>query len=158
MNALALPCRTEILPTIRDISLVTVRRRGLFNSPEFTAHLLTLAGNLSIPVLMISQSSAEGNLCLVIPRRDDQLLLSKLYDDLRTEPATITLTLANDVIVLNVMTQGGQFDGLACLFATLESAGIEVLASSCGIRQGGVSIVIPGTQEWQAVAALRHMG
>jgi aspartokinase len=136
--------------------LITISRPGLFNSPEFTAHVLTTAGELGVPVLVISQSSSEGNLCLVVPCSDSTSLLGALYDDLRKATGTITIHAENEIAVINLRYDRGRLDQVAQVYATLDAEQVAILAASCGF--GTLSVVIRAPDEWRTLTALRHLG
>jgi aspartokinase len=61
-----------------NVAMITIERRGMISAPEFVGKALTALASLQITLHSFTQSSSEGNFCLVIPQESAPLAVSTL--------------------------------------------------------------------------------
>ncbi|MCJ7623948.1 MAG: aspartate kinase, partial [Anaerolineaceae bacterium] len=64
--------------TIKDVSLITVRGKGMLGVPGVAARTFSAVAKEKASVLMISQSSSEQSICFVIPSSDEIRVMQSL--------------------------------------------------------------------------------
>src|SRR5258705_980562 len=69
----------------RNVSLILVERQGLTNLHDIVGRVFLAIAQVSTDVLFISQSSAQGNFCFVVPRESACCALNAIQSELAPE-------------------------------------------------------------------------
>lgn len=75
----------QALTSMCKVAIVTVEGGGLLDNPRIAGRVLTRVAEADVDILMISQSSSEQSLCLVIPQADQARVLELLRHELELE-------------------------------------------------------------------------
>jgi len=138
-----LTCVTDI----RDVSLVTVRGKGMLGVPGVAARTFSAVAKENASVLMISQSSSEQSICFVIPSHDKSKVIQSLKNELafelsRGDVDTIN-ALSNAVIITAIGAGMRHTPGVSAkVFSALGNKGINVIAIAQGSSEYSISMVV----------------
>jgi len=150
-----LTCVTDI----RDVSLVTVRGKGMLGVPGVAARTFSAVAKENASVLMISQSSSEQSICFVIPSHDESKVIQSLKNELafelsRGDVDTIK-ALSNAVIITAIGAGMRHTPGVSAkVFGALGKKGINVIAIAQGSSEYSISMVVA---EEEADAAVQEI-
>ena len=78
-------CFPGALTVTDHVSLITLQQRHMNQRPDLIGRALLTLAQVAIPVLLMSQSSSEGNFCVVIPQHNSTSALNALTAQLRPE-------------------------------------------------------------------------
>lgn len=148
------------LTAVSDASLITVAGQGVQNVPDALARTVTTAAAVRADVLLISQSSAHNDICLVIPsavaKRTVEALRHEFSQDLihaRVEHSVFDTAVSVITLVgQNLRTTPGT---VARTFAALGQENVNVIATVQGSSDCSMSFVVP-QQELKAALAAIH--
>ena len=132
---------------IRDLALVTVEGLGMLGVPGIAARTLGAVATTGANVLMISQSSSESNIALVIARSEVAPALRALRDAFASELRRhdVDAIGARDGMAIITIVGSGMrgTPGMAGrFFSVLGRAGINVSAIAQGSSEYSISCVI----------------
>jgi len=150
-----LTCVTDI----RDVSLVTVRGKGMLGVPGVAARTFSAVAKENASVLMISQSSSEQSICFVIPSHDESKVIQSLKNELafelsRGDVDTIK-ALSNAVIITAIGAGMRHTPGVSAkVFGALGKKGVNVIAIAQGSSEYSISMVVA---EEEADAAVQEI-
>src|SRR4051812_25444384 len=68
-----------------EVSLILIERQGMSNIHDLTGRTFLAVAHCNAPVLLISQSSAQGNFCFVVPRESAACVLEAVTAELSAE-------------------------------------------------------------------------
>ena len=149
------------LTAVSDASLVTVAGQGMQGVPDALARTVATAAAVRADVLLISQSSAHNDICLVIPsavaKRTIEALRHEFSQDLIhakvehsvSETAVSCITLVGQ----NLRTAPGT---VARTFAALGQEKVNVIATVQGSSDCSMSFVVPQQDLKIALAAIHR--
>jgi len=153
------PEAAKAITSIRPAAMVTVTGAGLIDGPQIVARVFTTVARRNANLLMISQSSSEHNVCLVVG--DD--VAEPLVDDLKREFANELarqelegVTALRDVAVLSVVGAGmrGTPGVAGRVFSALGRLRINIIAIAQGSSELNISLVVITGDERRAVQVL----
>jgi aspartate kinase len=140
-------------------ALLTVQGKGMIGLPGVAARLFSTVASERINVLMISQSSSEYNICLVIEEQLGQRAVRALEQTFKTElehGLIEGVSLREGVSVVAVIGAGmrGRPDVAGRVFTLLGRDEIDVLAIAQGSSELNLSFALPSTDEHRAVRGI----
>lgn len=143
---------------IRNVSLLTVGGAGIVGTPGAAAKILKVLGDNRINVLMISQSSSEYNISLVIPRASSKEAVSALRRELKDEGLVREVTSEDDVCVVAAVGAGmrGTPGVAARVFTAVAKKGINVRMIAQGSSELNISFVVGESDGADAVRAIHE--
>lgn len=147
------------ITAIRNVSLVTVEGRGMQGVPGMAARTFSAVARESINVLMISQSSSEQNICLIVESATAPTAIRALESEFRSEMAAqnIERVVAQDRIAI-VAVVGAALKttpGIAArVFSALADQNINVIAIAQGSSEYNLSLVVDERDVDAAVRAI----
>ncbi|WP_455285658.1 aspartate kinase, partial [[Eubacterium] cellulosolvens] len=146
----------KAVTSVRDASMITVSGAGMHGAPGTAEKVLHVLGENEINVLMISQSSSETNISLVVSRSNlkeaeialrQSLLGHGLFKEISTEP---------DVSVVAAVGAGMKgTPGIAArLFRAVADNGVNVRMIAQGSSELNISFVVREADVLRSVRAL----
>jgi aspartate kinase len=142
------PTNSEVkgLTAISDVALITVGGPGIVGVPDVLGRTFATTAAVRANVLLISQSSSQNNICVVVPgsvaERTAEALRREFARDLaheKVEHVTLDLTVAIVTVV------GKNMRGAATVgrtFAALGKENINVIAIAQGSSECNISFVV----------------
>ena len=144
------------ITSISKLALLTVQGKGMIGLPGVAARLFSTVAQENINVLMISQSSSEYNICLVIEERFGQRASRALQRAFESEIAhglIEGIDVHNGVSIVAAIGSGmrGKPDVAGRVFTLLGAEHIDVLAIAQGSSELNLSFVLSSADEDRAV-------
>ena len=141
---------------IDDAAMITVSGGGMMGAPGTAAKIFRILGEHGINILMISQSSSEVNISMVVPEEDLDKAVSTLemavlgrdnIREIRPEPS---------VSVISVIGGGmrGTVGIAAKVFGAVADEDVNVKMIAQGSSETNISFVVDRSQGVKAVRAL----
>ena len=145
--------------SLGGLGLVTVQGAGMSGVPGFAARVFDTAAAEEISVLMISQSSSENSICLVVPADTTPRLrtgLERMFSaELRRHDVEQVEVDAPVAIVAAVGEGMRGTPGVAArVFGALGRARVNVIAIAQGSSELNISLVVHETDRERAVLAI----
>jgi len=145
--------------SLAGLGLVTVQGAGMSGVPGFAARVFDTAAEQEISVLMISQSSSENSICLVVPADSTDRLkpaLERMFSaELRRHDVERVLVDAPVAIVAAVGEGMRGTPGVAArVFGALGRARVNVMAIAQGSSELNISLVVHESEREKAVHAI----
>ncbi|MEM4461320.1 MAG: aspartate kinase [Candidatus Bathyarchaeia archaeon] len=140
---------------IRDVALLAVEGTGMVGLPGVAAKVFEALGRAGVNILMISQSSSEANITMVVDR-------SSLDKGVSALESTVTGSLVSsiyyepDVCIVSVIGAGmrGTPGVAARVFKAVASKGINVRMIAQGSSEYNISFVVKEEDGEEAVRAI----
>jgi aspartokinase/homoserine dehydrogenase 1 len=154
--------RTPLVKTVtsaRDMTLLNIQGNGMVGIPRMTARIFDLMARENVDVIMISQSSSEHSICLLIPARNSASALRALREEFRLEierGLIEEIDLISNVALVSVIGAGmqGQPGTSGKFFDALGRCRINVLAIAQGSSELNISAVVREKDYKHAVQAI----
>ncbi|MFN2519647.1 MAG: aspartate kinase [Candidatus Limnocylindria bacterium] len=145
--------------SLGGLGLITVQGAGMSGVPGFAARVFDAAAAERVSVLMISQSSSENTICLVVPGDAAQRLRATLERDLARELGrhdVERVSVEAPVAIVAAVGEGmrGTPGVAARVFAALGIAGVNVIAIAQGSSERNISLVVSDDDRGRAVRAI----
>ena len=139
--------RVTCVTNIRDVSLITVRGKGMLGVPGVAARTFSAVAKENASVLMISQSSSEQSICFVIPTGDETKVIHSLKKELAFELSRGDVdainALSNTVIITAIGAGMRHTPGVSArVFGALGKKNINVMAIAQGSSEYSISMVV----------------
>lgn len=149
------------ITAISGLTLLTVQGKGMIGLPGFAARVFSTVARENISVLMISQSSSEYNICLVIEEKLGDVAsaaLSKTFAEELEHGLLEGVDLRNGVSIVAVIGSGmrGKPEVAGRVFTLLGREQIEVLAIAQGSSELNLSFVLKKDAEDRTIRALHE--
>jgi aspartokinase/homoserine dehydrogenase 1 len=140
-------------------SLISVEGKGMAGIPGVAARLFTAIARQGISVTMISQSSSESSITLVVPTRESlkaELALKREFRADITHGAVEEVTVRGGVGLVAAVGLGmAHTPGVSArVFGALGKAGISVLAIAQGSSELNISLAVDADRVADAVRAI----
>jgi len=148
----------KALTLFRNVALVTVSGFGMVGTPGTAAKVFDVLGKSNVNILMISQSSSEANISLIVPRE----LLGRAVNALETALLGGNLIrgieMEEDVCVIAAVGAGmrGTPGVAAKLFNAIAQKGINVRMIAQGSSELNISFAVKEADGEEAVRALHQ--
>ena len=132
---------------IRDVSLITVRGKGMLGVPGVAARTFSAVAKKNASVLMISQSSSEQSICFVILNHDEIKVIQSLKNELAFELSSGDVdaikAISNVVIITAIGAGMCHTPGVSAkIFGALGKKNINVIAIAQGSSEYSISMVV----------------
>lgn len=147
------------IASIGQLSIVTVEGRGMMGVPGVAAKVFSAVARTGTSLFMITQSSSEQNICLVVQDSATPDVLRALGDELELELSRRVLdriTAQRGVAIVAVVGAGmkGTPGISAKVFGALGRNRINVIAIAQGSSEYNISLVVDGSDMQNAVRAI----
>ena len=145
--------------SLGGLGLITVQGAGMSGVPGFAARVFDTTAAEQVSVLMISQSSSENSICLVVPAPSTERLrtaLERMFSaELRRHDVERVDVEAPVAIVAAVGEGMRGTPGVAArVFGALGRAKVNVMAIAQGSSELNISLVVHETDREKAVRAI----
>jgi aspartate kinase len=148
------------LTAITDVALVTVGGPGIVGVPDVLSRTFAATASVRANVLLISQSSSQNDICVVVPstvaNRTAEALRREFAQDLaheKVEHVTLDLTVAIVTVV------GKNMRGAATIgrtFAALGRENVNIIAIAQGSSECNISFVAKQQDVSTALTAIHQ--
>jgi aspartokinase/homoserine dehydrogenase 1 len=135
------------LTAINDVVLITVGGPGMVGVPDVLGRTFRTTAAVRVDVLLISQSSSQNDLCLVIPSALAKCTVEALRHEFaheltheKTEHITVDSTVAIVAVVGQSMRGVGGFVGRT--FKALDRENVNIVAIAQGSTECTLSLVV----------------
>jgi aspartate kinase len=148
----------KAVTSVREASMVTVSGEGMHGAPGTAAKVLNALGRNDVNVLMISQSSSEANISLVVARSDLEKAVTALRGSLLKESLFKEVASEADVSIVAAVGAGMKgTPGIAArLFRAVADKGVNVKMIAQGSSELNVSFVVREDDVMKSVHALHE--
>ncbi|HYK97426.1 MAG TPA: aspartate kinase [Candidatus Acidoferrales bacterium] len=145
--------------SLGNLALITVQGAGMSGVPGFAARVFDTTAAEKVSVLMISQSSSENSICLVVPAESGERLrpaLERMFSaELRRHDVERVVVDAPVAIVAAVGEGMRGTPGVAArLFGALGRGKVNVVAIAQGSSEENISFVVAEADRERAVQAV----
>jgi aspartate kinase len=145
--------------SLGNLALITVQGAGMSGVPGFAARVFDTTAAEKVSVLMISQSSSENSICLVVPAESGERLrpaLERMFSaELRRHDVERVVVDAPVAIVAAVGEGMRGTPGVAArLFGALGRGKVNVVAIAQGSSEENISFVVAEADRDRAVQAV----
>ncbi len=149
----------KAVTAIRDMNLITVAGRGFMGVPGTAARTFQAVAGVDANVMMISQSSSEQGICMVIPATSAEIVQLALRQEFARELARGEIDgILNqpDIVIVAVVgsTMRGTPGLAAGIFSAVATHEINVIAIAQGSSEANISFVLEDARVVEAVQAI----
>jgi len=139
-----------------NVALITVTGGGMVGVPGITAKVFAVIGEKNVNVLMISQSSSEGNISFIIPRSGLEKIVNALELSLLGKGYVKEITPETDACIVTVVGAGmkGTPGVAARVFKAVADQGVNIRMIAQGSSELSISFVV---EESDGVKTLRAL-
>jgi aspartate kinase len=148
----------KAVTVIWDAALITVGGAGMIGTPGVAAQVFGILGENHVNILMISQSSSEANISIIIRRGDLEKAVNLLELAFLGKGMIRDVSFDEDICVIAVVGAGmrGSVGVAARIFTAIASQGVNVKVIAQGSSELNVSFVVSERDGVNAVRALHH--
>lgn len=148
----------KAVTSVREASMITVSGAGMHGAPRTAAKVLDVLGKNNISVLMISQSSSEADLSLIVARSSLERAAASLRYSLLNGRLFKEVTTEADVSVVAAVGAGMKgTPGIAArLFRAVADKGVNVRMIAQGSSELNISFVVREDDVLKSVRALHQ--
>jgi len=155
------PRGVRAITAIRDVSLVNIGGPGIVGIPDLAAKTFTATAGVGANLLLITQSSAQNDVCFAVQAGDTARAVAAvrkaLAFDLRHHHVEHIAVNPGIAIVAVVGEQMRGTVGVAGrVFSILASEGINIIAIAQGSSENNISFVIEEAAVQKAVTAIHR--
>jgi aspartate kinase len=149
----------KALTAIRDVTMITVGGPGIVGLTDVLARSFGATAETRTNVFLVSQSSAQNDICFVISTTDEKRALKSLREAFAPEIKGQTVehvTSNHDVAILAVVGENMRgIPGVAGrTFSALGREGVNIMAIAQGSSEYNISLVVQESAMQRALAAL----
>jgi len=149
------------LTAFADAALISVGGPGIAGVPDVLGRTLAITRERRTDVLLISQSSSENEICLVVPSSAAKLTVEELRREFAQDLAYEKVEhIAVDSTVAIVTVVGQKMRGMSGVvgrtFCALARANVDTIATAHGASDCKFSFVVPKKDMQSALTAIHH--
>ena len=147
--------------SLGGLGLITVQGAGMSGVPGFAARVFDTTAAEKVSVLMISQSSSENSICLVVPADSTDRLraaLERMFNAELRRHDVERIAVDRPVAIVAAVGEGmrGTPGVAARVFGALGKGGVNVVAIAQGSSELNISLVVAEKDRDQAVRLIHH--
>jgi aspartate kinase len=147
--------------SIGDLGLITVQGAGMSGVPGFAARVFDTTAAERVSVMMISQSSSENSICLVVPANATDRLktaLERMFNAELRRHDVERIEVERPVAIVAAVGEGmrGTPGVAARVFSALGKAGVNVVAIAQGSSELNISLVVMESDREKAVRLIHE--
>ena len=147
--------------SLGSLGLITVQGAGMSGVPGFAARVFDTAADERVSVMMISQSSSENSICLVVPDDATDRLrkaLERMFNAELRRHDVERIAVERPVAIVAAVGEGmrGTPGVAARVFGALGKAGVNVVAIAQGSSELNISLVVMERDREQAVRLIHE--
>lgn len=146
----------KAITAIRSMSIITTGGAGMIGVPSVVARVFATLSSNGINVAMISQSSSQANISMVVKNEELERALKALKIEFRNGDLIRDIHSIPDVAIVAIVGEGmrGTKGVAAKLFSAVANAGVNILMISQGSSELNISFVIQEIDLNRAVEAI----
>jgi len=149
----------KAITSIKDVSIITIQGFGMIGKPGISGKVFSSLGNAKINIIMISQSSSEQNICLVINKSDEKKSVEILHQALELEILknyVDKIELENNLSIISIVGEGmHNTPGISRkVFSPMGKNNINVKLIAQGSSEINISFVIETNDLQKAIVAI----
>jgi bifunctional aspartokinase / homoserine dehydrogenase 1 len=153
------PLGVKAVTATRDVAMIAVAGPGIIGVPNIASRIFAATASARANIVMISQSSSQDSICIVVQASDaartEKALREALYEDIHhhdLEHIKVNRSLA---IVAAVGENMCGTPGIAGrVFSTMGKEGINIIAIAQGSSEYNISFLVDSSAMEKAVKAL----
>jgi aspartokinase/homoserine dehydrogenase 1 len=150
------------ITSIGDMALITIEGAGMIGVPGTAERVFSALHRAEVSVAMISQSSSEHSICLVVPAASGEravAVIEAAFDQELRHGQIQRVVAENDIRILAIVGEGmtGTPGVAARLFNSLARAGVNVRAIAQGASERNISVAVAESDAERALKAV-HAG
>lgn len=149
----------KALSAINEVVLITVGGPGMVGAPDVLGRIFRTTAAVRVDVLLISQSSSQNDLCLVIPSSLAKSTVEALRQefaheltDVKTEHITVDSTVAIVAVVGQSIRGTAGFVGRT--FKALDRENVNIIAMAQGSAECTLSLVVAKSDTKAALTSI----
>jgi aspartate kinase len=147
--------------SLGGLGLITVQGAGMSGVPGFAARVFDTTAAERVSVMMISQSSSENSICLVVPDDATDRLkasLEKMFNAELRRHDVEKIDVERPVAIVAAVGEGmrGTPGVAARVFGALGKAGVNVVAIAQGSSELNISLVVMENDREKAVRLIHE--
>lgn len=149
------------ITSITNVSMITISGRGMVGVVGVAAKAFVAVASVRANVLLISQSSSENDICLIVDAADASQTLKALRGAFEVDLVhhdVEQITVNHDVAIVAIV--GEKMRGTPGIagrtFSALGRVGINIIAIAQGSSEFNVSFVVEATAMREAVVAVHN--
>ena len=155
------PQGVKAVTATRDVAMVSVAGPGIIGVPDIAARIFAATASVRANIVMISQSSSQDSICLVVQAADatrtEKALRDALYKDVHEHHLEHIKVNRNVAIVAAVGENMVGTPGIAGrVFSTIGKEGISMIAIAQGSSEFNISFLVESGAMERAVKALHN--
>lgn len=146
----------KAITMINDVAMITVSGGGMKGAPGTAATIFKVLGDHGVNILMISQSSSEVNISVVIPEENLDKAIGAFEMSVLGRKNIQKITPEPNVAVISVIGAGmkGTIGIASKMFEAVTEQGINVRMIAQGSSETNISIVVAQEEADKAVRSL----
>ncbi len=153
--------KVKAITSIKDVSIITIQGLGMVGKPSISGKVFGSLGTARISIIMISQSSSEQNICLVMKKSDEKKAVDVLHKALELEIMKNLIEKIepeNDVSIVSIVGEGMQnTPGISGkVFSSMGKNNINVKLIAQGSSEINISFVIETKDLEKAINAIHN--
>jgi aspartokinase/homoserine dehydrogenase 1 len=155
------PQGVKAVTATRDVAMIAIAGPGIIGVPDIAARIFAATASAHANIVMISQSSSQDSICIVVQAADaartEKALREALYEDVHQHDLEHIRVNRNVAIVAVVGENMAGTPGIAGrVFSTLGKEGINIIAIAQGSSEYNISFLVDSSGMEKAVKALHE--
>lgn len=155
------PRGVKAVTATRDVAMIAVAGPGIVGVPDIAARIFTATASVHANIVMISQSSSQDSICIVVQAGDaartEGALRSALYEDVHQHDLEHVKVNRKVAVVAAVGENMAGTPGIAGrVFSTMGAEGINIIAIAQGSSEYNISFLVESSGMEKAVKALHR--
>jgi aspartate kinase len=150
--------KVKAVTAIKDLSIITTGGAGMIGVPSVVARVFSTLAENDINVTMISQSSSQANISMVVKSTDLERALKALKVEFRNGDLVRDIHAIPKVAVIAIVGEGmrGTKGIAARTFSAVAEAGVNVLSIAQGSSELNISFAVLEEDMQKAVEAVHR--
>ncbi len=153
------PLGVKAVTATRDVAMIAVAGPGIIGVPDIASRIFAATASVRANIVMISQSSSQDSICIVVQASDaartEKALREALYEDIHHHDLEHIKVNRNLAIVAAVGENMCGTPGIAGrVFSTMGKEGINIIAIAQGSSEYNISFLVDSSGMEKAVKAL----
>jgi len=157
----SIPRGVRAITAIRDVSLVNIGGPGIVGIPDLAAKTFSATASVGANLLLITQSSAQNDICFVVQSGDTARAVAALrkalaYDLRHHDVEHITVNPGIAIVAVVGEQMRGTVGVAGRVFSILAGAGVNLIAIAQGSSENNISFVIEEAAVQKTVTAIHR--
>jgi len=157
-NSMEIGGSVKAVTSIDRVGLISISGTGMAGIPGVAARVFDSIARGGANVMMISQSSSETNITIIVPKRDLEVCRDQLDMEFRDCGTVRKISLDEGVSVVSVVGSGmkGTPGVAARVFRAVADAGVNVVMIAQGSSEVNISFVVGQADSVRAVTSIHR--